>query len=703
MRTRIVLSPCALALAAAAVAAVLSLAFAHWTASTGWAFPLFLAVLPFFIYFPGKLLLDTSGARLLPLEHLSLSLTLGLLASSLVHALTTFLGVPVLFLCWPAAATLVCLYRARRSGWCWRSLGDSRLELDRAHLLLAVVLSVACGLLAVMPGCYRNLKRLPDGGLRFFNSLPDWTLHLTIANELSHTVPPQHPTTTGWPLAYHFAADLPAALFHAHAGLDILDLTVRFIPTLFLLMTALSVFTFARSWLGSGSAAAVTTLLVLLGEDFAFVPGLLLHSRSCWSAQYFGVPTTFSLYLCNPMLPAVGLFFAGLFCLHKQLTEGGRGWLFLTVLHLGVVLEYKVFLGLHGLLALGLAAVICWLRWRDGRLLRVAVPLGLLVAVLMLPMWWCNRFGAGQMILLRVNQLLPQMVCNLGLAETHWGRHVLKMVGGGGPVTLKGVAACLFLALPVYLLGSLGMRVLALPGLCRSLVRPSPESAARTFLALFVVLGPLLTLGCYVVHRNAPLEQQYNNSVWFYVQAKYVAWVFAVEALWALARKLRPAVRLVPVSLVLALAVPATVQFFWGFRNMASDVFGREEAEVTAFLASHASPGQTVLPRAEHGLPLPALTCCRVPISSLPLFGDSFVPAQETARRLADRDAFWGQWAKGELRADVLRRYRVDYLVIDRAIEPGTGPASSPSNGLQLRRCFENHRFVVYSIVPGAR
>ena len=79
-------------------------------------------------------------------------------------------------------------------------------------------------------------------------------MHLSIANELSHTVPPQVPTLTGWPLSYHYAFDLPAALFHAHAGLDTLDLTVRYIPTLFLFMTTLAVFCFSRRWLGSGSS-----------------------------------------------------------------------------------------------------------------------------------------------------------------------------------------------------------------------------------------------------------------------------------------------------------------------------------------------------------------------------------------------------------------------------------------------------------------
>jgi hypothetical protein len=304
---------------------------------------------------------------------------------------------------------------------------------------------------------------------------------------------------------------------------------------------------------------------------------------------------------------------------------------------------------------------------------------------------------------LHINQLLPEMVRQLGLAQTHWGRHVLGLLAGG-PVTPKGLAALLFVALPLYLLGSLGMRALAVPGLCKSLVRFTPASEPRLFLALFVTMGPLLTLGCYIVHGNASLHEQYNNSVWFYIQAKYVAWVFAVEMLWALAARLRPTFRLAAVGAVVVLAAPGTGQllsFFLDTRHFQVEVFGKEEAEVAGYLNAHGSPGQTILPRTEHGLPLPALTPCRVPITSLPLWTDSFAPAPELARRKADRQAFWSDWEQGEVRADILRRYRIDYLVVDRAAGEGTNPASSHADGLLVRPCFENRGFVVYRVSGG--
>src|SRR5262249_39582916 len=140
----------------------------------------------------------------------------------------------------------------------------------------------------------------------------DVPFHLSIANELTHAVPPQVPFAAGQELSYHYAMDLLAALLNRGAGLSVMDLTVRFLPTFFLTLAALSIFCFSRAWLGSGRGAALTTFLILLAEDFSFVPRLLVGRPAgggigCWSVDYFQVPSTFSLYNLNPIVPALAL------------------------------------------------------------------------------------------------------------------------------------------------------------------------------------------------------------------------------------------------------------------------------------------------------------------------------------------------------------------------------------------------------------
>ena len=49
-------------------------------------------------------------------------------------------------------------------------------------------------------------------------------------------------------LAYHYGMDLVVAMFATATGLNTPDLALRFVPTLFLVLSMLSVFCFSRSW-----------------------------------------------------------------------------------------------------------------------------------------------------------------------------------------------------------------------------------------------------------------------------------------------------------------------------------------------------------------------------------------------------------------------------------------------------------------------
>ena len=59
-------------------------------------------------------------------------------------------------------------------------------------------------------------------------------------------------------------------------GLNTRDLTLRFVPTLFLALSMLSVFCFSRNWLRSGYFGALVVFLVFLAKTFPLFPDLLL-------------------------------------------------------------------------------------------------------------------------------------------------------------------------------------------------------------------------------------------------------------------------------------------------------------------------------------------------------------------------------------------------------------------------------------------
>ncbi len=692
-------------LAPAGALILLTAAFAHWTATSAWSFPRFLLAVPLLVYLPGKLLLDGSRVSVRPLEHLTVSLLLGMIATSAVYWLTMRLAAPALFPLWVLTAAGVCLYRSRHS---WRDLTGWRPALDGSQRLLVGLIALAWTLLAISPLYYRNLVDLPDGGLALVPHAPDVAMHLAVANELTHTVPPQVPFVAGRRLAYHYAPDLLPALFHRYAGLSVLDLTVRFLPTLLLATTLLAIFCCARAWLGSGRGAILVTFLVMFGEDFSFLPGLLGVAADFWSADYFWSPTTFSLYWFNPMLPALALLFGGLFCLHRFWQHGGRGWLGLTALHFAAVTETKVFVAAQVLASLAVVGLYYLVRFRDTRPAKLLALTCLFALPLGLHLGGANAAGAGQTLVLR-HTFIPATLRALDLDGTAWGHSVMRLLDGS-PVTLAGPAALFLIALPGFLLGSLGLRVLALPALARHLLTPRPSSGPRFFLAVFIAAGVLLALTCAIVHKQAPLEGQYNNAVWFYVQSKYVMWIVVVEVLRGRPRTWRRPFRAVAVTMVIGLSLPSTVQFFYAQASsplLQPQVLGPSERALLRFLDARCPPGTVVLAPQGVALPLTAFTRCRTPIVACPYaYSASFVPAAELARRDSDRKAFWECWAGGDLRTDVLTRYQVDYLLLQRRTAEGAslpdcwfaGPKRPVPGQVWLRPCFENDDFVGYQV-----
>lgn len=574
--------------------------------------------------------------------------------------------------------------------------------------MLIVVLLLCLAPLTVLPMYYRNLDLLPQGGMTFLRKPNDAVFHLSISNELTHSIAPQAPFLAGRPLGYHFGMDLLPAMFSRLAEVSVLDSTVRFFPTLLLAMTVLAVFSFSRLWLGSGTWAALCAFLVVLGEDFSFLPGLVTGSDEVWSAQFFGMPTTYSLYFINPMLPALGVLFAGLFCLAKFLKGNGRGWGILSAFLFAVAMEYKVFATLHVLAALGLAGLVYFLFSRERRLLQVTALTLLFAAPLLLYSYLGAQAGSRVWIRIEAWPYILEMLEQFGLLGTTLGAEVKALVQSGrfSPV---GLAGLVLVALPVYLVGSLGARVLAIPAVLRGLHPRNSDDGLALFLSVFSVIGPLATLLLTVTPWGYPSTSEYNNAVWFFVQSKYVLWVLALQWLSrALLGKPRWS-QMVAVAAVVVVSLPSSLQFFQTQASLGTSVLMSTELELTKDMAGRCANGEVVMSRQAAGELVAALTPCRVPVLNLGIYPHSFVSMDQLAERRADREAFWDGWNEGTLRVDLLQRYGVAYVLVDlRAGDrvpggPGiSGGENRPAGGeVTLVPCFENEDFLVYKVSGG--
>ena len=660
---------------------------------------LFFFVVVLLVYVPGKLLLLLLKRALSPLEDVTLACSLGLIVSGLAYWLITFARLERFYLAWPltAGAGFVWLHISKGKSPLSHSTKVARpygasvdQPCERFGLALAAVVALGVLVLALLPVYYTNFTWRADGTMRAY-PVADVIFHIALANELTHTIPPQAPVFSGHPLAYHYGMDLVVAMFANATGLNTPDLALRFVPTLFVVLSMLSVFCFSRDWLRSGYFAVLVVFLVFFGEDFSFVPGMLFGEKADWSVRYFGVPAVFSLFFINSILPAVGLLFAALFCLQRYLRYHSRAWLFLSALLFVALIEMKVFTAAQILCSVGVAAVVYLLVFRNADLFRVAALTAAITAPLLLSVFLRNKAGAGITLTFDPWLYVIQMTEALGIRNRFTNT-----------LTLTGIA------LPIYLIGCLGLRVIGVPAILSALFRPTQSSGLRFILAFFVVIGVLIALTCGIV--PAGFAHAYNNSAWFLAGSKYVSWIFAVEVLqtWyrhIIARGTSPSLTAAGITLgTVLLSAPATVQHF-SFWRKPDHVFGSDKVlgnqllnydfemqRAIDFLTKNAQPGDVTLAGDKLVAPVLALTKCRVPLS---YFANAIVGRSDYLQRSAAQSEFWKVWRIGKVQDELLREAKVRYIIVTKQTDgvPPTIPRA-------ISKVFENSQVAVFKVDP---
>jgi hypothetical protein len=321
-------------------------------------------------------------------------------------------------------------------------------------------------------------------------------------------------------------------------------------------------------------------------------------------------------------------------------------------------------------------------------------------------------FGSqvGQNMWVRIDPwpYIPEALEQLGLLNTSLGYPVNALFEGGA-ITFIGLLTLFLIALPGYLLGSLGLRVMAIPGLLKELLCPSASTAVRFFVVLFVIIGALITLTFTVTPWGYPPQFEHNNAGWFYGQTKYVVWIFAVELVVILCRGKPRFWQAVILTVILGLSAPSTLQYVHGQMSQKLDILDQNEMELMAFLGQSCSHGEVAFSRQNVGAAVVAMTKCRVPVLNMGIYTHSLVSGDELEQRRLDRDDFWRAWNGQELRLDILARYEVAYVVVDRRagdvipVDPSwtTESDSSAARQVVLHPCFENEDFVVYKVWRG--
>jgi len=655
----------------------LGVTFSIWTASSWLEYPRFLAAAVLLFVLPGYAVARWLRLDMSPIERFNLSFMLGIIATCSLYAAAAWIDNPRLVWLWILIG-IVELIRARKS--ILLELGHSAASAETSHSLLPFAIFAALLPLYVLPFYYGNFALNTQGGMTV-GGPKDLLLHLSIGAELTHAFPPQVPFLSGEPLNYHIGMDLVTAVLNRYGGVSIPDLVSRFCPTLFIVAAILSAYCLAYRLMDSKPAAVATALLIVLGEDFAFIPGILGNPDLVWAMQIFQAPTVVSLYLFNPMVAALGLLLSALFCLHRSIDDPRPGWIVAAALCSAALLPTKIFAFVHLAMAMCIAGAVQLVAFK--RTIFMKQGIGILLAGLPLLFLTMGRTQ---------NVKPVDWIWSSGL-DTY-------VVQAFQTVQWPLLVAYPFAGLVVYLVGAYGFRILGIVEWFKSFQIGRLQSF-NFLMAIFVALGPLIFLTSRISPRDD--DTDYNNAIWFMVQSKYVATFFAVIALIGLWKRIGSIGRPILIAAIAAISLASTAQYLIMMRrdsgSLSTALVETSAAlmETVRFLNDETRAGQVAFSRI--GASMLALTKLRLPYFNL--YPYSFAGRESVVARSGDMQAFWQSWDRGTVRADLLFKYRADWIVSSGVNESNAHLGASLQNvgeKLGIKLVFNNEQFRVYRV-----
>jgi hypothetical protein len=385
----------------------------------------------------------------------------------------------------------------------------------------------------------------------------DTAFHVGLSRELTLGYPPQVPGVAGFPLGYHLGIDLVRAAALRFAQVDPYDAISRFDVTLGALGLILALRAVTQAIGGSPRAVALagfTPLLTDLSWVFAFDP------EAHWWADLLRGNVLVSLALSSPTVPALVLALAAVLALAREEGESPRAMTALAAILGAAVPFFKVFLGAHLALGLAVAAVLSPARRRS--CLAVLVPLAASTAALAL-----GQGGRTVELAFAPLDLVRVTRESLGLPET------------------TGLRLAAFAGL--WIVASLGVRVVGLTGAWRALVGGMP--AARVLAAMALAGWPLGLLFRVSAPEMLAGQRPVNDAAFLVEQAGPILWIFAVLAVAELPR--------VAAAVLLALALPATLHFAVKKASEPPDPLPAAIVRAMRALEQDSRPGDVVLQR----------------------------------------------------------------------------------------------------------
>jgi hypothetical protein len=413
----------------------------------------------------------------------------------------------------------------------------------------------------------------------------DSSYYAAISADLATEIPPDALFYAGHRLGYAYHTQLLPAMVFRFGRVPLMDLYFGYTWPAFLTLAAVVTFAMVRR-IASTGVAVLSVVLVFFGSDLSYLIVAVFHphhaywDHTIWSNNWL-TPGAEQLYF-NTWTPALVAVFLGLWTIARHEEDSRTRWIVLAAASFASLVQIKPF-GFAPIVA-GLLATAIFARRDRAASRRALAVLGLTLVFAAPYLYGIRSVYQESQAVLRMGigyiTVLPEKIAT----QLHVNAALLEMAKrwGGGETLQQGFAFAL--AVPVFLIGGVGVRLLGVGAVWRAITGNHTATVWR-LMAWSSVAGAAIPL--------AFVTEPYHQTFHPFHLGLFFLWIFTARTVvdWGRGQRWRTAVAVTAVVLV---AVPSTVHYL---RLKWSDVeFGfitNDTVKVGDFLRSQ-DPARTV-------------------------------------------------------------------------------------------------------------
>lgn len=654
------------------------------------------------VYIPGQALIWLLDLKVGRLARFHLALICGITTSTVVYKLAWILHLQVLFWIWLGVAVGLFSWRLFKHP---PKRKDFHFRLTYPGIAFFVIVLLVLGVLLV--DNYRNGVPQADGSVRINMHYYDGFIRNAVVREVSHSVPPQMPFASGFPLSYHYGMDLFISIFYRYFHLQVLDLIHRFALTVFFLLFVGAVFLFIQELTASVKTALLGAFLAVFSSGgFAYMATYFLGIHQ-WGNLFFSF-YLFHFIGINSILPAAAILITAFLGIHYFLKTQKIAWLWVTAILLGFVLEFKMFLFGPVVGALLLSGGLMVLFRKDYSLWKVLGGMLVFAAPLVIFALLSNAGGPEFAFRFKFVDWIRFSLQDLNWTtlQRAWGDLIHRSI-----FYWKSILA-VFPAVFIFFVGSFGLSLLAVPSMMKEFFSFRKVSPLRMFLVV-------LFAGCVIYYFGVDVSlggrPRNVTNIYVYFIGLIILCMFWAEKVLQFCQKRKKSLQIVILTLVILLSIPNSVRLLWlKTQTPQPRIYPASFLQLSDWARSQTDPETTFV----HPLRLHHACYFMDRRVVLDNSAHSFLTWHLTAEQIEARQNDIRRFFEDpRLGADVLDKYRIDYVMVFNEdgylgnlpdprprfsvyVDLGTKLIRKVKRSHELEKVYENRDYVVFRVHP---